>query len=99
MTASASGPEEAVQRLRFCAFCPNLCRSVWPEAHDEAETPSALSLLAVSIVQGAVADGPGPRTALARQDMAAACRAACPYGVDVPALVRQVLGDSHAGGR
>lgn len=86
---------DALDRLRFCAFCPNLCRSAWPHPHAEAETPSALALLAVAIAEGAVADGPEPRAVLARQDMAAACRAACPYEVDVPALVAALLGHAH----
>ena len=89
---------KTLETLRFCAFCPNLCRSAWPHPHEEGETPSALSLLAVAVASGQVADGAGPRALLARQEMAAACRAACPYGVDVPALVADALGPAHAPG-
>jgi len=85
-----------LETLRFCAFCPNLCRSAWAHPHEEGETPSALSLLTVALATGQVADGAEPRALLSRQDMAAACRAACPYGVDVPALVAKALGDIHA---
>lgn len=84
-----------LETLRFCAFCPNLCRSAWPHPHEEGETPSALSLLAVALVTGQVTDGAEPRALLSRQEMAAACRTACPYGVDVPALVAEALGDAH----
>lgn len=89
--------DESRCRLRFCAFCPNLCRSAWPAAHDEAETPSALALLAVSLAEGAVADTPEVRAALARRAMAASCRSACPYGIDVPALIDALLEAARAG--
>lgn len=89
--------DEPRHHLRFCAFCPNLCRSAWPDAHDEAETPSALALLAVSVADGTVADTPAVRLALARRAMAASCRSACIYGIDVPALIDALLGDRRAG--
>lgn len=89
--------EELHRRLRFCAFCPNLCRSAWAAAHDEAESPSALALLAVSVAVGAVADTAEVRAALARRAMATACRSACPYGIDVPALIDELLEAARAG--
>jgi len=85
---------QELEQLRFCAFCPNPCRRAWPAAEaaqDEAITSSALSTLAMQVAEGRVELDDDVRAALMRQDMARACRPACPYGIDVPALVNGVI--------
>ncbi len=85
---------QELEQLRFCAFCPNPCRRAWPAAEatqNEAITSSALSTLAMQVAEGRVAFDDDVRAVLMRQDMARACRPACPYGIDVPALVDGVL--------
>jgi hypothetical protein len=82
-----------LEALRFCSFCPNLCRSAWPAdalPQTESVTPSALARLAVAVALGRIAADPAAVAALRRTAMAAACRPACPYGHPIAALVDAV---------
>ncbi|MCU0983892.1 MAG: hypothetical protein MUC89_02965 [Acetobacteraceae bacterium] len=90
---------DTIATLRFCAWCPNLCRSAWPEsgAQREAATPSALSALALMLAERKVTADAAVSATLADLTMAEACRAACPYGHDIPAAVTAVAGAAHAG--
>lgn len=90
---------EPIAVLRFCAWCPNLCRSAWPEdgAQREAATPSALSALALMLAEKRVSPDASVSAALGDTAMAEACRPACPYGYDIPAAVAAVAGAAHAG--
>lgn len=79
--------------LRICAFCPNPCRRAIPATFDqqlESRTPSALALLALQVLHGHVPREASVREALLELDAATACRDACVYGFDIPALVRSV---------
>lgn len=79
--------------LRVCAFCPNPCRRAIPasaEQQIESRTPSALALLALQVTQGRAPRDPSVKAALLELDAAIACRDACVYGFDIPALVRSV---------
>lgn len=80
-------------KLRMCAFCPNPCRRAIPASLEhqlESRTPSALALLALQATHGRAPRDPSVREALLELDAAIACRDACVYGLDVPALVRSV---------
>ncbi|WP_291296367.1 hypothetical protein [Elioraea sp.] len=90
---------DAMATLRFCAWCPNLCRSAWPDGapQREASTPSALSALTLMLAERRVAPDASIAAALGDTAMAEACRAACPYGYDIPAAVAAVAGAAHAG--
>lgn len=82
-----------IEALRFCSFCPNLCRSAWPDdAQPQTEnvTPSALARLALALVQREIACDATTARALRQTEMAVACRSACPYGHDIAALVAGV---------
>lgn len=90
---------DALATLRFCAWCPQPCRSAWPEAaaQREAATPSALSALALMLAEGRVRPDAAIAAALADTAMAEACRPACPYGHDIPAAIAAVAGVVHVG--
>lgn len=90
---------DAMATLRFCAWCPNLCRSAWPDdgVQREAATPSALSALALMLAEHRVAPDAAITAALGDTAMAEACRPACPYGNDIPAAIAAVVGAAHGG--
>lgn len=83
-----------IEALRFCSFCPNLCRSAWPDdaqPQTESVTPSALARLAVALAHRQIPFDAAARDALGRNEMAIACRVACPYGHDIAGLVADVV--------
>lgn len=91
--------------FRFCAVCPNPCRSAIPaDAADhqlESCTPSALSLIALAVVEGRLPFDADTRAALGRTGAARHCRAACPYGHDVASAIESFVerlggNDEHA---
>ena len=76
--------------FRFCACCPNPCRRAIPPDRGlqiESETPSALSMIALAVIEGELAFDADTRLALARTEVAHLCRAACPYGYDIAGAV------------
>jgi hypothetical protein len=82
-----------LEALRFCGFCPNLCRSAWPAtAHVQTETvtPSAMALLAVAVIDKRVAVDRDVVAALEQTAMARTCRSACPYRHDIAGIVERL---------
>ncbi len=76
--------------FRFCACCPNPCRRAVPAERAvqiESETPSALSMIALAVIDGELAFDADTRRALARTEVAHHCRAACPYGYDIAGAI------------
>ncbi len=76
--------------FRFCACCPNPCRKDIPASMDrqvESETPSALSLIALAVIDGHLPYDADARAALSATEAAHACRPACPYGFDIAGAV------------
>lgn len=76
--------------FRFCACCPNPCRRAVPAERAvqiESETPSALSMIALAVIDGELAFDADARSALARTEVAHLCRAACPYGYDIAGAI------------
>ena len=76
--------------LRFCACCPNPCRKALPAAlvrQVESETPSALALIALAVIDGHLPYDLDAQAALSRTEAAHACRSACPYGYDIAGAV------------
>ena len=70
-----------IQALRFCGFCPNLCRSAWPaneRTQTETVTPSAMARLAIAVIDKRVAADRDVVAALGQTAMARTCRSACP---------------------
>ena len=89
--------DAALTQLRLCAFCPNICRAAWPSdlgTFPESQAPSALAYLAIAVIDGFVERSPDVDRALGATDVAERCSPACPYGVDLPASLRAVVGRS-----
>lgn len=81
---------EGRELFRFCACCPNPCRRAVPAdrlLQLESETPSALSMIALAVIDGALDHDEATRRALARTEVAHLCRPACPYGFDIAGAI------------
>jgi hypothetical protein len=81
--------------LRTCAYCPNICRpsySQQAELQIESQTPSALSLLALAVLDHHLPDDASTRMVLNRRAAAEASRGNCAYGFDIPAVLDATVG-------
>jgi len=90
---------EIIETLRTCAFCPNTCRPSYPadaRPQIESQTPSALCLVTLGVLEGWLAMDDGTRRTLARRDAARASRGHCTYGLDIPALLDTALPEATA---
>lgn len=92
---------ELRQALRTCAFCPNICRPhaptdgpAWPESH----TASALSLVALALMEGRLPDDTDTRALLGQRRVLQATQPHCLYQLDVSARLDQALAQA-AGSR
>ncbi len=81
-----------LQKLRFCAVCQNPCRILFPAGLQPKESrySSAMAYLALAVHHGYVDFTPDVEARLQDLEGCTACRAACPHGVDAPALVMEV---------
>lgn len=87
------------ETLRFCACCPNPCRRAIPPdlpVQVETETPSALSMIALAVIDGQLGLDAGVRQALGRTAAARACKPACPYGYDIAHEIESMLESMEA---
>jgi hypothetical protein len=76
--------------FRFCACCPNPCRRALPAdrlLQIEPETPSALSMIALAVIDGQLPFAADVQRSLSRTEAARHCRAACPYGHDIAGAI------------
>lgn len=76
--------------FRLCACCPSPCRRAIPadtEPQVETVTPSALSMIALAVIDGELDFDAPVRRALSRTGAARHCRAVCTYGLDVAGTV------------
>jgi hypothetical protein len=81
---------DARDLFRLCACCPSPCRRAIPadaEPQIETVTPSALSMIALAVIDGELDFDDPVRRALSRTGAARHCRAACTYGLDVAGAV------------
>lgn len=74
------------KNLVICAFCPNTCRPAIAAQgiQVEAQTPSALALITVAVLQGRIALDDQTRAVLARRDAVNASVGHCTYKLDMP---------------
>lgn len=79
-------------KLRFCALCPDPCRYLYPAGMlpKESNMCSAMAYLGHAVMEGFVNFTPEVDAKLADTKAAEACREACPYRIDTPALVTEV---------
>lgn len=81
---------EIRELFRFCACCPNPCRRALPAdrlRQIEPETPSALSMIALAVIDGQLPFDADVKRSLSRTEAAQHCRAACPYGHDIAGAI------------
>ncbi|MCC8193747.1 MAG: hypothetical protein LIP28_03775 [Deltaproteobacteria bacterium] len=86
------------QKLRFCAVCQNPCRILFPAGLQPRESRycSAMAYLALAVKEGFVDFTPDVEARLDDLEGCKACKAACPHGVDTPALVMEVAREAKA---
>lgn len=87
---------EARELFRFCACCPNPCRRALPadrRLQIESETPSALAMIALAVIDGQLPFDADVQHCLARTEAARHCRPACPYGHDIAGAIETFARD------
>jgi hypothetical protein len=75
-----------LDQIRFCAFCPNICRIFYPTSgisQKESLTPSALAYLGYAIVNGYLSYTREVHMLLDKTKGAKQCGEACPYAYDI----------------
>jgi len=78
------------EMLRFCACCPSPCRRAIPADHErqfESETPSALALIGLSLIDRHLDFDADVSEMLSHTDIARLCRVACPYDHDIAGAI------------
>lgn len=74
----------------LCACCPCPCRRlIAAEAQEQIETatPSAMSMIALAVLDGAMDVDAAVRQAFGRTEVIRPCRAACPYDLDIAGAI------------
>jgi hypothetical protein len=82
--------------FRFCACCPSPCRRAIPaDAPEqlESDTPSALSMITLAVIDGQLDFDMPVRRALGRTALARHCTPACPYGYDIAGSVEAFVAE------
>lgn len=85
--------------FRLCACCPSPCRRAIPAdgvPQVETVTPSALSMIALAVIDGALGFDAPVRRALADTGAARHCRPACTYGLDIAGAIDAFVADRTA---
>lgn len=78
----------------LCACCPCPCRRVIAaQAQEQIETatPSAMSMIALAVLDGALDFDAAVRQAFSRTEVIRPCRAACPYDLDIAGAVDRLV--------
>ncbi|RJG05440.1 hypothetical protein D3870_04855 [Noviherbaspirillum cavernae] len=86
--------------LTTCAYCPNTCRSGYAAAAPvqiESQTPSALSLITLAVLDGRLSLDEETRKTLGRRGPTEASVGQCTYGLNMPAAIDAALltGTAH----
>lgn len=78
------------ENFMLCACCPCPCRrniAVEGQEQIETATPSAMSLIALAVLDEAIDVDAAVRTAFGRTKAIRSCRAACPYDLDIAGAI------------
>jgi hypothetical protein len=85
--------KQTIKDLTICAFCPNTCRPSYQASGPqiETQTPSALSLITLAVMQGRLSLDKQTLEALARRDAVNASVDHCTYGLNMPKVLDVAL--------
>ena len=89
-----------VDQIRFCAFCPNLCRIQYPTSgvpQREYMAPSALAYLGYALLNDLIMYNEEVADVLSKLEAAEACKIACRYHYDIPGSLRTLAAELKAG--
>lgn len=78
----------------LCACCPCPCRraiAAQPQEQIETTTPSAMSMIALAVLDGALDFDTAVRHAFSRTEVIRPCRAVCPYDLDIADAVDRLV--------
>jgi hypothetical protein len=85
--------------IRFCAFCPNLCRTNYPTSGiplREYMAPSALSYIGYAVLNDLLKYDDEIADVLNKLEAFDECKKACLYGYDIPSHLRALAADWKA---
>jgi len=70
-----------MDQIKFCAFCPSVCRIYYPRGCTEFEclTPSSLAYLCYAVTNNHVSYTEDVRMILSNLKVCESCEKACPY--------------------
>jgi hypothetical protein len=85
--------KQTIKDLTICAFCPNTCRPSYQTAGPqiETQTPSALSLITLAVLQGRLKLDVQTLEALARRGAVNASVNHCTYSLNMPKVLDVAL--------
>lgn len=92
--------QTAVNEIRFCAFCPNLCRTHYPTSgipQREYMAPSALSYIGYALLNDLLKYNGEIDDVLAKLEAFDECKKACLYNYDVPGHLRTLAQEFRDG--
>jgi hypothetical protein len=88
-----------LNHLTICAYCPNTCRPSYgadAPVQIESQTPSALSLITLAVLDGRLPLDDDTRTALSRRDAILPSVGNCTYGLNMPAVLDEALAQKES---
>ena len=92
--------QTAVDQIRFCAFCPNLCRTLYPTSgipQREYMAPSALCYLVFAVLNDLISYNDEVAEVLTKLEAVDECKKACMYNYDIPGNLRALAEEFKRG--
>ncbi len=93
--------QTAIDQIRFCAFCPNLCRTQYPTSgvpQREYMAPSALAYLGYALLNDLILYNEEVADTLTKLEACEACKPGCLYHYDIPTHLRALAAELKSGG-
>ena len=90
----------AVDQIRFCAFCPNLCRNQYPRSgvpQREYMAPSSLSYIGFAVLNDLIMYNEEVAIVLTNLEACDACKIGCLYNYDIPGHLRALASELKSG--
>ena len=92
--------QTAVDQIRFCAFCPNLCRNQYPRSgvpQREYMAPSSLSYIGFAVLNDLIMYNDEVATVITKLEACDACKIGCLYNYDIPSHLRALASELKSG--